>query len=337
MAHAAADLDTRRLCLENVLELNPGHTKAREKLNQLAPPPPAQQDSAFGFMMPADLQSTTDSGQPVPAWLGSAGSAPPFGSAPAPVSKATAKKDSSQTETRIGLALIVIALVLGAAGLVYKVIQSGALENLSGKPPEPGMVDGKSYVLHFPVEWDADCTSGLLRSSRICSFATEAQYGLLDEATRAADEVGNDTLVAAFNRKLFRNGQIPGVVISGLTADYKRSSKDYETVMQSINWYDQLYLQWHGQTNYLQGYDLWLQYDKSTPVINGQTASVYWVVGYDRTGTLLSGAGYLTTCDAFIPHGDRLMQISFIAYSPGSANTISKGQIEQIYQTVTFK
>lgn len=355
MAHAVSKTEAMRKCLEKVLELDPGHTMARDKLARLDAVP------TFDFVMPDDLTPDSPPAADEPFdWgglmAGRLGSDSPastansniFGSAdrtldlpePSTVRPRTPSprpvKERSHTNTLIGLGMIVVALVVLAGLLAYKAMQEGWIG--INEAAAPGTISTDSYSLKFPVNWVSECSSGFLWTQEVCAFSTDEKYSLLDLYTTGRDDIGSDSLLDSVDYLFFEGGrERPPLVVTGVILDYPQSGSDYGYIRDSILWYEELYKSWLGRTNYIQGYDLYMRYEKRNPEIYGETSYIYWITGKDAIGILMTGRGFFLICEAFIPHGDRMLMLEVVAYSSTSLEDIPRQEIERMLDSLVFE
>lgn len=339
MAHVVTRQETVESCLEKVLALDPDHAPAREKLARLRPPP---LDPDLEFVPPDDLIALPAIIDSLPGWKASLGAEPgrAAGAESIPPVAPTGKpiprpRRRTQIETMIGVGLVATALVILVGALVIKGVQDGWFDSLAGSPA--GTLKAKNFTLQYPPEWATECSSSLFSSSQVCAFATDERYSIFNLYLAGRDEVGDESLLTSINRILFSGGEQPDLAVTGVVLDYPQSDPGYEYVRQSITWSEQEYSAKRGRTNYLQGYDLWMEYDKENPVIDGQTSYIYWLSGKDVTGQVLSRKGYFVICDAYIPHGDRMLMLTMVGYSSTAIEAIPRETVEQMISSLTFK
>jgi hypothetical protein len=243
--------------------------------------------------------------------------------------------DPSSVSSLVGIGLIAVAVVVLAAVLLYAANEKGWLHTSAGET-SPGEIDGKTFVLRFPETWYAECDSGFLRSARVCAFSTEEKYSLLDLYIHDRDKVSGDSLLPTISQMLFSHNQHPGLVLTGVVMDYSQNGSEYEYIHQSINYSEQLYSSWRGQTNYIRGYDLWMAYEKDNPLIGNEYGYIYWITGKDNVGSIISHKGYFVVADAYVPHGDRMLMLTMFGYSPTNPEEIPIETIRAVIESVEF-
>jgi hypothetical protein len=359
MAHAVSKPEAMQKCLEKVLELDPGHTKARDKLARVQ----AQLAPAVDFVMPDDMTphdvppnherfdwgnlmaGRVSSGLPARTSSGNDIWSPPSRDLELPEpSKLPARTTTWQppkghkdhTNTYIGLGLLVVAIVVLAGLLAYKAAGEGWI----GRTDQTvaGTISTDSYTVKFPTTWLSECSSGFLWMQEVCAFTTDEKYSLLDLYTTGRGDVGSDSLLESVDYIFFKGGrERPDLVVTGVLMDYPQSGGDYQYIHDSILYYEELYKAWLGRTNYIRGYDLYMRYEKQNPEIWGETSYVYWISGKDAIGVLMTGRGYFLICDAFVPHGDRMWMLEVVAYSTTSLESIPRRDIENLINTIVFQ
>lgn len=357
MAHAVTKPEVVQKCLEKVLELDPGHTRARDKLDRLQ----AELTPVYDFVMPEDMAAPPTSpandrfdwGGLMAGRLGGASGSTYTSSSdilgtparaldlPEPstvrlrtISQRPAEKRSN-TNTLIGIGMIVAAGAVLVAILAYKATQGGWIGQQEQKVP--GTISTDSYSITFPANWVSECSSGFLWMQEVCAFTTDEQYSLLELYTTGRDDIGSDSLLDSVDYLFFKGGrERPAMVVTGVVLDYPQSGGDYQYIRDSILWYEELYKSWLGRTNYIQGYDLYMQYEKENPEFYGETSYIYWITGKDAIGVLMTGRGFFLICDAFIPHGDRMLMLEVVAYAATTPTDIPRQEIENMIDSIIF-
>lgn len=344
MAHATSDPVIVRRCLEKTLALRPDYAPARAKLERLAPPSAPTFDPARDFELPPNLRAPEsgtalaviddEDDAPLTSWAAALAAEPPLPGPVPSMGSSTGRTQRRRTLTLLayGAASVVLALVLAllvVEGLGYY------RDHVIGPPDPPGTLRGELFAVRPPPGWTGRCTGD--DTAQVCSFASDRAYSLLDPYARGRQNLGNEALLTTINRTLFGGDSAPQRAATGIVVDYSREDSGYEYVRQSIIWQEGEYGSKQGRTSYIRGYDLWMEYDKANPPIDGATGYVYWLTGKDVTGLVLDRHGYFIICDVYVPHDDRLLMLTVVAYSAESIDDLPRAEIEAMIHSIDFR
>lgn len=346
MANATSDPMLVRRCLEKTLALRPDYAPARARLDRLRSLPAPAFDPVHDFEPPPNLHAlepgTTlaafddEDDAPLASWAAALAAEPSW---PSPVSQVAGERSTGRTQRRRTLMLLAygaasVALTLVLAFLVVEGLDYYR-EHVVGPPDPPGTLRGDLFAVRHPPGWSGRCEGD--DTAQICSFASERTFSLLDPYARGRQDLGNEALMTTINRTLFGGDSPPQRAVTGIVMDYSREDSGYEYVRQSIIWQEGEYGSKQGRTSYIRGYDLWMEYDKANPAIDGATGYVYWLTGKDVTGLVLDRHGYFIICDVYVPHDDRLLMLTVVAYSAESIDDLPRAEIEGMIRSIDFR
>ncbi|HEX3053024.1 MAG TPA: hypothetical protein VHP83_20365 [Aggregatilineaceae bacterium] len=350
MAHAVQDPNLQITCLENVLTLDPRHERARRKLEKLQSAPAEKTfswDSVLdGQTGPDDLKakaSTQSTFDPM-ANYGSGADNPFSNVANNDVFPPRTKGELIAAETRgngklVNVALGVVGLLLIGA-FVLLAVQQGWLDVDKIKdilpsdngPSQPGVIDGGTYTIDVDDSWTVVCEDNY--DAKTCTFASEEQYSIHDDF--GGGELVGDSLLNTFYKRVFKDGQQPEMVVTGVVGDYPTDISFYESIRGYIYQMEALYTQWPGTTNYIKGNDYWLKYDKENPYYGNLQGYIYKITGVDLLRDELPQPGYFVVWDIYIPHDNRILVMSIFAYATDGHFKIPTNQIHQMILGVKF-
>ncbi len=341
MAHAANNPEIVQKCLERVLQLNPDHAKAKERLARTvpaapaptAPPPAVKKESAVPDSFEAfAAQPLTDMGaddpfaQPVdparpkppkPKKGGPRLASDDFASIPA--------QRKAGVETVIGWAVLAIALVVLFGGALYIANDQGWLHLWGDKEEHFTLVrmDGGSFTMLYPKGWDKRCETEA-QGYPVCGIANHKSYNDVD--WYAHQNVDLTVFSQMFAESLFGGGEdLPKSRISIVAMDVPESSYAYDA--KSL-----------AKTNYEYAQEGWMlspnghaDYDHSQITVDGYTAYYYHYYSSDPIWKVREAA-----YDVYVQH-DGIIFWMVISISTPIDDKIPDSTIQDMIRSIDIK
>ncbi|MBN1202506.1 MAG: hypothetical protein JXJ20_11665 [Anaerolineae bacterium] len=403
MAHAVSSSDNTKKCLERVVQLNPGHTKAQQRLAKLQAPEQSEPDDAF-FSPPASSGRGPSTARAAPPTNNVSASLSPFSSpiedifgpsapvenaAGTPFTQAPAggahgqppgtgqqpdwgpglefvrerpsgdraeslhanlprprgkgvsapsvddrpKPQAPSVETVIGIAVIAVAIVVLIGVGVY-IANEKKWIHLWGLPPM-GELDGKTFTLEYPEDWDARCSSDP-SGYPVCGVANDERFNHVDWYTGRDVDLGQMFGSALSWGNIFGFEEWPDLMVSIIAMNVPESSPAYDGSSAAKVMYD-IYTQY----GWFDDEDWDLNYDRKEITVDGELAYYYRFTMEDNSGSLeqfmnLDG-GNMALYDVYIPHEGLMFWMTISVYTYEGNKEIPDEIIEHMIESIKLE